>query len=339
MYNWRYISLILTIALSLLGNSCNTSTDEVVSEKLSTANATKNLFTASYFLDPNFEELSFPNWFNEKFISTNNIASIKIEEVRLDNDIEGLDSILINNSYSFTFAEMGWVTSFRYKDYHEAVLLTEEIFNYKSSPDTLGFSLPNVNWSKQDQKYESIDGLVGVLQVLSKYSIYSIAHKDSSFIIFQNELHPNRELETYILDPSEWNVVAVDQIVNNFGVNFIHYGIPLKPVQSYKLENLVEKTGLTEYNYLNDSPFLNQITIQNSYTFIEKNIYYDSLGRVDHLQSFTKTKDSSIVEVHQNTFQYNDALLPVKIIYSTGYDVNSLTCKREKIISYTFGKK
>ena len=318
---------------------CDQSTDAVVSERLSTPKADKNLFTTRYILDQNFEELSFPNWFNKDVIESNNIKQIQIHEVNPNRVIDGLDSLLLNDRYSFVFSEAGWVSAFTHVDYHDAVLLTEEMFNYKNPPDTLGFSQPTVNWSKKNKKYETIQGLVGVLELLSKYNKYTITHQDSSLVIFQNELHPNRELEVYILDSTKWNVVAVDQIIKDFGLDFIHYGTPIKPVQSYRLENMVEKTDWTLFNYINNSEFLEQITVQNKFTFTEHNMYYDSLGRLDYFQSLTRALDSTVIELQQNTIQYNDDHLPVKIIYSTGYDATSLARKREKIISYTFAEE
>lgn len=331
--------MLVTFVIVFIGNGCDQSTDEVVSERLSTPKTDKNLFTTRYILDQNFEELSFSNWFNKDVIESNNIKQIQIHEVNPNRVIDGLDSLLLNDTYSFSFSESGWVTSFTHLDYHDAVLLTEEMFNYKNPPDTLGFSQPTVNWSKKNKKYETIQGLVGVLELLSKYNKYTKTHQDSSLVIFQNELHPNRELEVYILDSTKWNVVAVDQIIKDFGLDFIHYGTPIKPVQSYRLENMVEKTDWTLFNYINNSEFLKQITVQNKFTFTEHNMYYDSLGRLDYFQSLTRALDSTVIELQQNTIQYNDDHLPVKIIYSTGYDATSLARKREKIISYTFAEE
>lgn len=331
--------MLVSFVIVFIGNGCDQSTDEVVSERLSTPKTDKNLFTTRYILDQNFEELSFSNWFNKDVIESNNIKQIQIHEVNPNRVIDGLDSLLLNDTYSFSFSESGWVTSFTHLDYHDAVLLTEEMFNYKNPPDTLGFSQPTVNWSKKNKKYETIQGLVGVLELLSKYNKYTKTHQDSSLVIFQNELHPNRELEVYILDSTKWNVVAVDQIIKDFGLDFIHYGTPIKPVQSYRLENMVEKTDWTLFNYINNSEFLKQITVQNKFTFTEHNMYYDSLGRLDYFQSLTRALDSTVIELQQNTIQYNDDHLPVKIIYSTGYDATSLARKREKIISYTFAEE
>lgn len=339
MHKIRYIKLLIAILMLPIINSCNQSEKKVHSERLTTPKSGKNLFTTSYLLDQSFEELSFPNWFNREVVKSNEITEIQIHEVNPNRVIDGLDSLLLNDAYSFKFSEEGWVKAFIHRDYHDAILLTEEHFDYNKSPNKLGFSKPIVKWSKKNKKYETIHGLVGVLEVLSKYNKYSKTHEDSSLVIFQNELHPNREQEVYILDSSKWNVVAVDQIIKDFGLDYIHYGIPSKPIQSYRLENMVEKTDWTLYNYINDSEFLEKVTIQNKFTFTEHNMYYDSIGRLDYFQSLTRALDSTVIEMQQNTFQYNAENLPIKIIYSTGHDEASLTRKREKIISYTFDRE
>lgn len=334
MRELRYISLFFLLYTLVI--SCDQSREKAVSESLIIPKSDKNLFTTSYFLDQNFEELSFPNWFNKELINSKKIKNIQILEVNPNRIIDGMDSLLLNDSYSFSFSETGWVSAFTHIDYHDAILLTEEHFNYNHPPDSLGFSIPIVKWSKKNKKYETIHGLVGVLEVLSKYNKYAKTYEDSSFIIFQNELHPNRELEVYILDSTKWNVVAVDQIIKDHGLDYIHYGTPLKPIQSYRLENMVEKTDWTIFNYINNTNFLEQVTIQNKFTLMENNVFYDSLGRLDAFESLTRALDSTVIELQQNKVQYDDNNLPVKIIYSTGHDTASLAPKSKKIISYTF---
>lgn len=316
--------------------SCEQASDEVVSVQLKTPVAKRNLFTNSYIRDLSFEEPSFPNWFNKKVVIDNAISQITIHKVNPNNVIDGLDSLLIEESHLFYFSDSGWVKSFTHIGYHDAVLLSEETFNYASPPDTNGFCQSTVIWSKKTQKYKTVSSLVGVLEVLNTYNKYSKQYEDTSILLFKNELHPQNELETYILDSSKWNVVAVDQLIKTYDSKHIHYGSPLRPVASYKLENVVEKTDWTTYSYINHSPFLNAVFIQNKFTFTDKTLYYDSLGRLDYMQSATLAMDSSIIEMERHTFQYNAEHLPVKLIYSKGYDEASLVGKHEWVISYIF---
>ena len=292
----------------------------------------KIVFTPLFFIDNSFQNISFPNWWNNELIKKEGVSSLRIKETVFNKS--KADSIPVSAVHDFIFNKDGELKEFSKTAYHRGKKISNYVFAYRNKLDAYGYSLPTFNLSKSEQVYKNKYSLLEIVGSLSDHNRYIKSEYKDSILLYENTLDVAGNWLTYLLDSSSWNVFKADELTKKDG--YICYGNPTKPIECFKLENLVTKTKWTTIDYVDEKDVLQKITTRKNYSFTERNVLFDSLGRVDYYIDNTYKLDSTLIEVNKKTIIYAENHLPLKIKIEHGADTAFLKMKGEKEFEYKF---
>ncbi len=199
----------------------------------------------SSFNDVGFHNISFPTWFNSALIKADSISHLKLSVYRFqeNQNTKMPKDTFPDEIWTFTFNTEGTVKEIVMEEYSEAILIANHQFDYKKSPDSLGYSSPNISTKylfKENQN--SIQGIFDQVEDLKVFDRLILDNMDSLSITYKNALSTLSEKHIYIMDSSSWNVHFIDKQFKANGKYIYYYGQPNDYVESFKLDNLVDKT-------------------------------------------------------------------------------------------------
>jgi hypothetical protein len=223
--------LFLILALSI---GCSSS-----DENVATLNIRKSqdfIFNMQLFLTDQDEAISFPVWFNDSIIRTNNIK--KIIRITYNSAQQNPISQEKTREYVYQFDIEGRPKTLEIKSYYENVLFDHVTFNYLNVKDSIGYCMTTIEEGYDFDKPNELNN--------RKRNLYTRHASTNGYKIYENE--NGRNYQIFILDSSYWGTISVDTIFNPQSEDIITFGSPRFPKKRYQVRNTVEEFNVTTYN-------------------------------------------------------------------------------------------
>jgi hypothetical protein len=248
----------------------------------------EHLVNWTFFNSEGLQNISFPIWFNDSLVTSKNIKKIHIDinEFEPQQDSSFHDTIP-STQYEVDFSN-GTINMFYVKEFSQEIAIEEQWFRYRNKKDSLGYSLPaitnNVIYAEND-----FLPIFTTLQNAQHYKRLKIGDIDSSVVHYVNTLSVNNEQHVFIKDTANWNVHFIDQKFEHPEKIVFYFGLPTKHLESFKIQNLVEKSKLSSNKYFENGCIYQHSTYSNGFEN-RRTFLYDTKGEV------TGYIDSLVVE-------------------------------------------
>lgn len=186
------------------------------------------------------ERVSFPNWFNDSIIQSQQIGAIHrsiYEKPASLKDENYPDSIYLKEKISYYFYPNGHIKCLSITSYVEGEKIGTATFNYGNTKDKFGYNFANLSDSfsinsKLLQNHFQIDSL-----------LYS--HAD-----YLNFVENESENHLYVvLNNKNIDALMIDSILKPNFSDWIMQGNPRKPAKLYRLKNKVNQLQVRNFSY------------------------------------------------------------------------------------------
>lgn len=308
-------NLILSGFLIFLIFGCDGKKTSDVKEKLHTPPKKEHILNWAFFNPEGMQNISFPIWFNDSLVTDKNIKRIHItiNELEPQQDSTFHDTIP-STQYEVDFSN-GTVSMFYVKEFSQEIAIEEQWFRYRNKKDSLGYSLPNIT---NNVIYAENDFLpiFTTLQNAQHYVRLEISEIDSSTVHYINTLSVNKEQHVFIKDSTNWNVHFIDQKFEHPEKIVFYFGLPTKYLESFRIQNLVEKSKISSNKYFENGCIYQHSTFSNGFenrrTFI-----YDKKGGVTGYVDSLIVEPNDFIERTISKVKYMDGLPQVLSSYKT----------------------
>lgn len=238
----------------------------------------------------------------------------------------------------FDFSSEGHVKNYFASLYSSNQKLLEVKFDYKNTPDSLGYNeflftkVYSRNFSDMPQFLEVFTGL-------DDFNSEKIETSDNyqvgDGITIRKPKSQNEKWTVHILDTTQQNITSVDRLQEKIGDAYFVYGPPQKPIKSFFVENMVEKSHLCSYDYF-DNGFFKEHTTQFENYFIQQRLSLDSLDRIDSWTEEMFSIDSILVGRELTNFVYDSENILRELVIKSGFDENNLSLRKKIALEYKF---
>lgn len=293
------------------------------------------------FNDAGFHNISFPTWFNSDIIKADSIAKLNLAIYRFHENLNARmpKDTFPDEIWKFNFNSEGWVKQVTLEEYSQAILIAKHQFDYKRNPDSLGYSSPTVSTKylfKENQN--SIQGIFDQVEDLKVFNRLVFEAIDSVSITYKNALSTLKEKHIFIVDSALWNVHFIDEHFQANGSYLYHYGYPGNYTQSFKLNDLVDKTLEQRRSYYANGV----IRIQEHHDggfYKARNFIYAKDGTCDVLKDSIFSESEEFVNAERFDIEYDPKNLPERVNVYAMNDTLNKNQKRKYEFSYVFGSK
>ncbi len=293
------------------------------------------------FNDEGFHNISFPNWFNKDIVQSDSIAKLSLAIYRFQENQNNKmpKDTFPDEIWKFIFDSEGWVKQVTLEEYSQAIQIAEHVFDYKKSPDSLGYSPPTISTKylfKENQN--SIQGIFDQVEDLKVFDRLIFDNMDSISISYKNALSTLSEKHIYITDSSLWNVHFIDEHFQANGSYLYHYGSPRNYSQSFKLIDLVDKT-LEQRRYYYGNGI---IKIQEQYEggfYKARSFIYAEDGTCEMFKDSVFSESEEFVNAERSSINHNSFGLPESVHVFAMSDTLNKNQKRKYEFSYLFSSK
>jgi hypothetical protein len=297
-----------------------------------------NLINWEYFNDAGRHNVSFPLWFNEEVVLTDSISTVEMSVYRFQEN-QGNKKLLKDTfpdeTWRFTFNADGFAETVVLREFAEAIPIAIHEFEYKSNPDSLGFSSPIVSTRYLFKRNKSsLQGIFDQVEDLKVFNRLVFNKQDSIGIYYENALSTLGEKHVFLKDSSTWNVRFIDQNFKANGKNYYYYGLPKSYVESFKLDNLVEKTTFQRREYYPNQVICKQEFHSGGFYHL-RTFNYDSTGWCLNLQDSIYSDSKEFVYAEKTAIEYNEDNLPKGLYVYALSDTSKRTPKKRYEISYS----
>jgi hypothetical protein len=289
------LCFLLLLSLSII-TSC--SVDKKKQEKLASAELKSFLFRTEYFISNNEQNLSFPNWFNDKLVAKQNIQKISHSWYNAA-DEEG-ESPVLQKMRIYTFTESGTLLAFQQKRFYENLEVENITFRYADELDEMGFA-----------EVTAVDSLYPDESL--EYTTYRKEEYQDAYAVYEN--NNNGDFLFCLLKKRFQGIVSVDSLFAPTPDDIIQYGKPVKPYKQYQIENLVEENNVKRYGYFKKSTEL-QYQISDNYPFLNKSrITVDKKGKCTGFIDSTFSTNEFLNRT-VSTFSFDEKNLPSRLTHT-----------------------
>lgn len=225
------------------------------------------------------DEISFPVWFNDSLIVSNNIKKITRSYHYLE---EGTDDEEIKYRKTYEYDKKGFLMMLSIEEFYEGTLINSISFVYKSTPDEYG--------------YTEVAVKKGSIDPNDHYQIFK-KHYEENYLKYTSK--DESEVKYYIFEERFWRTIAADSLLHPNEDDEMNFGRPGLINKRFKLKNKVEESEVTRIQYANNGISPSHMTREN-YPFYTKRLfnygesdkctgYVDSLFTGDHFLNAIRT--------------------------------------------------
>lgn len=306
--------ILFCILLSSFLVSCSEEKKEVSTKDLNEPEAANQLLNPGFFNEENFKNVSFPIWFNSDLIAEKNIKELSLSYHSYQNTLDVTVSELTirpKKVRTFTFNKNGWVSKYTIQEFYDDKLISTAKFKYRSAPDSMGYSIPTVDISKQNTKNIPL----AFLQSLDKLLVFNRLEKvadESKNLKFKETFYVTSHAVLYLTDTLYQNITYLNSEVKPKPEDIIVFGLPNKPQKSFKLENKVELDDIFEHNYFGNGIIESSEFYRDVFT-VKRNFSYSSGGSYEGFIDSTFAS-SDLIQVDKCSISCDSLQIPYQII-------------------------
>jgi hypothetical protein len=177
--------------------------------------------------------MSFPIWFDDSLIATNNIKSITRSTFTSSTQSE-INFDTPREIKRYYFNDNGQIVKVDFEQYYENVQVGKNTFIYNGERDSMGFAHVEMTNADYDETQDNFN-----IHLKEKYEEKYLAYKnvDSGNYLF------------CMLRENSWGPLSVDSIINPTQNDIIILGNPIKPEKQYQVKNVVNEFNVIDYGY------------------------------------------------------------------------------------------
>jgi hypothetical protein len=242
---------------------------------------TKQWLNPHFFLNGFEGELSFPLWFSDSLIKSNEIIKITrriYPKIEVDEqEIIQYEGTIPQEKWEYYFDPNGYVDKLFIYYYFDGMEVNRISFSFEENMDNNGFrkvKILKTNMLEEDNSDFITNDQIEKNELFSIFSVDNYSKKVDSYVNSTN----NQKL--FLLKNNKyWGSLSVDSIVNPNREDWIVLGSMKKPYKRYKVENKVNENFVHLYQYWNtgvlkervieDYPF----STKRSYIYNENNYW------------------------------------------------------------------
>jgi hypothetical protein len=185
------------------------------------------------------------------------------------------------------------------------------------------------------ENQNSIQGIFDQVEDLKVFDRLIFENMDSISITYKNALATLSEKHIYITDSSRWNVHFIDEHFKANGKYIYYYGQPFDYTESFKLDNLVDKTLKQLRSYYDNG--LIKIQEQHDGGFYRsRNFIYKENGLCTMLEDSIFSDGNEFVNAERSIIEFQNRNLPKWIyIYAIDDTLREIQ-KRKYEFSYSY---
>ena len=335
----RYLLFYYSFSLLLLvGCAAEDSKKEV---EISQPLKMDQLVNWTFFNEEAFHNISFPIWFSNDIIKTDSISDINISIYRFqeNQNTELPKDTFPDEIWRFAFNKEGWVKEVVLEEYSEAILIAEHQFDYKENPDSLGYSSPNVSTKylfKENQN--SIQGIFDQVEDLKVFDRLVFESMDSIAITYKNALSTLKEKHVFITDTNSWNVHFIDEHFKANGTYLYYFGYPNHYYESFKLNNLVDKT-LKQRKTFYENGVIKILEHHDGGFYSARNFIYDEEGLCTTFKDSIFSSGEEFVNAERSIIKFKKHQLPQQVLVYAMDDTLKKNQKSKYEFSYSYNTK
>lgn len=296
------------------------------------------LINWAFFNEEALHNISFPIWFNDDIIKRDSISGLNFSIYRFQESqsVKLPKDTFPDEVWRFSFSQEGWVKEIVLEEYSEAILIAEHQFDYRESPDSLGYCSPNVSTKylfKENQT--SIQGIFDQVEDLKVFDRLVFEVQDSVAVTYKNALSTLKEKHVFIIDSSSWNVHFIDEHFKANGTYLYYYGYPKQYYESFKLNNLVDKTLRQRRSYFENGVVKTQEHHDGGF-YNTRNFIYNESGLCTAFKDSIFSNGKEFVNAERSIIEFKKQNLPDLISVYAMSDTLKKNQKRKYEFSYSF---
>lgn len=251
-----------------------------------------------YFSDEE-SNVSFPIWFDDSIIRSQNIQKITRRIYALNQDTSEVSTPRVIKSYFFS--QEGELLRMSVKEFYEGYEVESVTFRYLSVKDENGYA--SVEF--EDKKHRTKE--------THEFELYQKEKYQRDYLTYKNKSDDNYLF--FVLNEAHWGALSIDSLIHPLPEDKITLGGPLFPVKQYHVENRVNEFQVREVDYIGtNSPFL--IRFDNGPLRYHRRISYNEHGFCSGFVDSTFSIDRFLMERH-STFKLNSNHLPLELEHSS----------------------
>lgn len=265
----------------------------------------------------NENDMMFPNWFNQTIIQSKGIKKItrNLYESSKDSTLENLSPREIR---TYQFDTSGRVLSVCVEQFYEYMNLGEILFTYNSSPDEFGFTNPTIK--------EENEG-----DLLEQFQLFEKIEYGEKFLVYKSQSSGNYKF--HMLYKDNWGALSLDSILSPTSQDLIVLGWPMKPEQSFYMENTVNQAHKKTYIYSKKGQFL-KLKEENFPFRKQRSINYDNNGFCTGFVDST-FNDRKFLLRKNSSFMF-DNKLPSQLIHTRSSAKTGLSHQEIETFQYSY---
>lgn len=295
---------------------------------------TKNwIYPEQYnFLD--FNNVSFPVWFNADWLLEKNIRFIKIEKHVFDenNRTHGInfENSLPEVSRQFTFKN-GELKKYIINECYDDKQVGQYIFDYPKLKDSFGYCKPYFNfYPYSNKKTRGTDFYFEVIIASNRFLLLEKKNYNTNFTSYYSPTNSAVGITTYLKDSAEWNYYKIDNHFEPEEKDEFIYGTPQKPIEHFNLKNLIKQDKVTSHTYSENGLVRNSV-YQNGVSNIKRSYNYSKTGLFEGFIDSTFAGSTFVIAKETQIF-YDSISKPYQIIESQIIDADLKVKKNVWII-------
>ena len=333
MNKWLHISI-----LAALLYACGTD-DESKKKEEKIDFQSKNVLNPLFFSEANIFNLSFPLWFNQEVLEYYNIDSIYLESVVVNWTNDTVLAEEVDYSFTYAFKSNGWLKKSKFTDYYELTKLFEASFDYtKSTPDSMGYSLPRIEKTANLLIGTNPTKLLRTLSDLQRFDRLEFVRQDNEVIVFKNTTSSVHEQHIFIGNTEHQNILFVDKLETN-PEDVFYYGVPQRYSKAFCLTDLVKEDLRLETTFFETENYPKAQKTEKNGLITNSVFKYDENGRWVGQQDSLMLNTGQFIKLTESEIKYNEQGLPKSIDIRIGSSENDLRTAKIVKLNYAFRKQ